>query len=128
MYCQKCQAQNEEHAQFCGNCGTNLRYTQQNLFTADNVSSALLLVYILIAFFSSVFQLIIQRALEIAYWESPWKYVMGGIWLISNVSLILPALAIKNMILKIVGIIFAVIVIIYHAYGNFEFMFKGLFE
>ena len=126
MYCQKCQSQNEESAHFCRNCGTNLRYTQQGLNTENNVSSILLLTYILITFFVVVVQLVIQRVLEIHYWESNWKYVLGLFWLISNISLILPALAIKNKFLKIIGIIFAVIIIIYNVYGNFEFMFRSL--
>jgi hypothetical protein len=125
MYCQKCQTQNEESAQFCRNCGANLRYTQTETKTGNDVSSTLLLVYILITFFAAVVQLVIQRVFSIPYWEGGWKYVMGLIWLISNISLILPALAIKNKSLKIIGIIFAAIVIIYHVYGNIEFLLRG---
>jgi hypothetical protein len=58
-------------------------------------------------------------------WEAPWKYVMGLIGIISNIRMILPALAIKNKSLKIIGIIFAVLMIIYHAYGNIEFMLRS---
>ena len=127
MYCQKCQTQNEESAQFCRNCGTNLRYTQTETKTGNDVSSTLLLVYILIAFFANVVQLVTQRVFSIFYWKSGsvWKYVMVLIWIISNISLILPALAIKNKSLKIIGIIFAAIVIIYHAYGNIEFLLRS---
>jgi len=121
MYCQKCQTQNEESAQFCRNCGANLRYTQSETKTGNDVSSTLLLVYILIAFFGAIVSFVITKFIG-SYWEGSWRYVMGIIWLISNISLILPALAIKNKSLKIIGIIFAAIVIIYHAYGNIEFM------
>jgi hypothetical protein len=124
MYCPKCQSQNEESAQFCRTCGANLRYPQVENQSND-VSSTLLLVYILIAFFATVIQLVIQRALSISCWESPWKYVMGLIWIISNISFILPALAIKNKSLKIIGIIFAAILVIYHAYGNIEFLMRS---
>lgn len=125
MYCQKCQTQNEESAQFCRNCGANLSYTQQELKTGNDVSSTLLLVYILVAFFAAIVQFLLQRAFEISYWETPWKYAMGLIWLITNISMILPALAIKNKSLKVIGIIFAALMIIYHSYGNIEFMLTG---
>jgi len=122
MYCPNCQSQNEENAQFCRNCGSNLWYTPD--LKQDN--DVLLLVYILIAFFAAVVQFVIQRVFSISYFgKSPWIYVMGLIWIISNISLILPALAIKNKSLKIIGIIFAAIIIIYHAYGNIEFMFNN---
>jgi hypothetical protein len=124
MYCQKCQTQNEESAQFCRNCGANLRYTQQEVKTENDVSSTLLFVYILIAFFGAIVNFTITKFAG-SYWEGSWRYVMGAIWLISNISLILPALAIKNKSLKIIGIIFAAIVIIFHAYGNIEFMLRS---
>lgn len=125
MYCPKCQNQNEETAQFCRNCGTNLYFSQHETKTENDVSSTLLLVYILIAFFAAIVQLVIQRVFSISYWESPWRYIMGLIWIISNISMILPALAIKNKSLKIIGIIFAALMIIYHAYGNIEFMLRS---
>ena len=125
MYCQKCQTQNEESAQFCRNCGANLRNTRQGLKTGNDVSSSLLFVYILIVFFAAIVQLVLQRVFPISYFESYWKYVMGSIWLISNISLILPALAIKNKSLKIIGIIFAAIIIIFHTCGNIELMLRG---
>jgi hypothetical protein len=122
MYCPNCQSQNKENAQFCRNCGSNLWYTPD--LKQDN--DVLLLVYILIAFFAAVVQFVIQRIFSISYFgKSPWIYVMGLIWIISNISLILPALAIKNKSLKIIGIIFAAIIIIYHIYGNIEFMFNN---
>jgi hypothetical protein len=122
MYCQKCQTQNEESSQFCRNCGANLRYTQTGIKTDSDMSSTLLFVYILIAFFAAVFQLLIYKVFSIPYWDSGWKYVVGVSWLISNISFILPALAIKNKPLKIIGIIFAAIVIIYNAYENIKFL------
>jgi uncharacterized membrane protein YvbJ len=69
VYCPKCQSQNEEGAQFCKNCGTNLCFQQEQ--KTDNV--------------------------------------MRISWIISNISLILTALAIKNKSLKIIEIIFAAI-------------------
>jgi hypothetical protein len=123
MHCPKCQFQNEENAQFCRNCGTNLHAPQVQQNQGNDNSSTLLLVYILVAFFVVIVQFVIQRTFSMSYWETPWKYVRGIIGLISGFSIILPALAIKNRQLKIIGIILAALLALYHAYANIAFTF-----
>jgi len=121
MYCLKCQNLNDESARFCGICGTNLRYTQQEIKTKNNLSSTLLLVYILIAFVAQIINLSIQTFLD-NWYDAPIKYIIGAFWLLQNCSFILIALSIKNIILKIIGIIFASLLIIYWIYSNVIFM------
>ena len=119
MYCPKCQNQTEDGAQFCRNCGTSLRYAPEQKQDND-ASSIMLLVYILILFINTLFQFVITEVSE--FQMETFKYVLGLMWIISNISLFLPALAIKNKPLKIVGIIFASIWIIYHVIQNIQWM------
>ena len=120
MYCPRCQNQTEDGAQFCRNCGISLQFVPENK-QDNNVSSIMLLAYILILFFATIIQFIIEKTFTSLY-ETPWKYIMGILWIISSISFILPALAIKNMYLKIAGIVIASIWIIYHVTQNIEWM------
>ena len=122
MYCQKCQTQNEESAQFCRNCGANLRYTQEQKQEND-VSSTLLVVFIIIAFICQLANFAITKFVYDWYFGGT-KFVVGCIWLIQGISFILPALSIKNKSLKIIGIIFASLMIIYSLYSNISFLIR----
>ncbi len=116
MYCPKCQSQNEENAQFCRNCGTNL-YAPQVEAKSDNTSSTLLFVYIAIMAISVLAQFAIQKF--VGYWyEGVWRYVQGTLWLIQNLTFILIPLSIKNKTLKIIGLVIAAVLIIY--WGIFQ--------
>jgi predicted amidophosphoribosyltransferase len=123
MYCPKCQSQNEENAQFCRNCGTNL-HTPQVETKEDNTSSTLLFMYIAIMAISVLAQFEIQNLVD-NWYEGVWKYVQGTLWLIQNLIFILIPLSIKNKALKIIGIVIAAILIIYWGYSNVEFMTRG---
>jgi hypothetical protein len=120
MYCPKCQSQNEETAKFCRNCGSNLHYSQE-VNNSKDTSSLLLFVFILITLISEIAQFAIQKLID-NWYESPAKYVQGSLWLLQYVSFILPAIAIKNKTLKIIGIILVLMLIIYWGYSNIKFM------
>ena len=45
-----------------------------------------------------------------------------SLWILSNLSMILIPLSIKNKSLKIIGLILTIIMAIYWTYGNVEFM------
>ncbi|MDR2972373.1 MAG: zinc ribbon domain-containing protein [Bacteroidales bacterium] len=124
MYCKKCQTQNEESAQFCSSCGARLDSVQQNAKSENLVSSTLLLVYVLITFFVTVVTTVFYKVWPIQYWEFPWRYFIGSIWIVNNLIFILPALAIKKIPMKIIGIIFASIVIIIRILDNINLMFR----
>jgi hypothetical protein len=122
MYCPKCQSQNEETAQFCRNCGSNLRYSQE-VSNNNDTSSLLLLVFILITLILNIANFAIEKLVD-NWYEGATRYVHGSLWLLGNISYILPALAIKNKTLKIIGIILVSMLIIYWGYSNIEFMVR----
>jgi hypothetical protein len=123
MYCPKCQSLNEENVQFCRICGSNLHY-QQVENQSNDVSSTLLVVFIAIAFVCQIAQFAIQSLVP-NWYSSPIKHVLGCLWIVNSISWILPALAIKNKVLKIVGIILVSLLVIYHLYSSIEFMMRG---
>ncbi|ANQ52762.1 zinc ribbon domain-containing protein [Flammeovirga yaeyamensis] len=120
MYCQKCQTQNEESAQFCRNCGTNLNILSES--KSDNgITDTLLFIFIIIAFISAIAQFTIQK-LDTNWYEGATKYIQGGFWILQNFSFLLIAIAIKNKPLKITAIIITVLLISYWLYTNVIFL------
>ena len=123
MYCQKCKTQNGTGAQFCGNCGAHLFYSQEVTKKESNVSGVLLFVYILIFFFVVLVELLVTTIMiGITFWEAPWKYILGVLYIVRSISVVLPAVAIKNKPLKIIGIIFAVILASYLVWRNLTWL------
>jgi len=118
MYCPSCQSQNEKNAQFCKNCGTKLFYAQEQN-PDSNVSSVILIVWIGIVFFVGIISAAIQSLVD-EWYAVPTKYVMICLNIIANVSHILPALAIRNKTLKIIGIVLVSIIVIYWVYRQIE--------
>jgi predicted acyltransferase len=122
MNCPKCQTQNEENAQFCRNCGTNLH--QVLMSNSDNKSSdILLIVFIIVALILNIAQFSIQKFVT-DWYQSPTKYIQGGFWILQNLSFLLIAIAIKNKPLKITGIILTVLLISYWLFTNIQFMLR----
>lgn len=122
MNCLRCNTPNEEGAKFCKNCGMDMNYTPSNENTDSKSSDNLLFIYLCLFF---VIRFVAQTAIEILvdnWYESPTKYIRSSLWILSNLSLILIPLAIKNKSLKIVGLIITSIMIIYWIYGNVNFM------
>ena len=122
MYCQKCHTQLtelEESAQFCRNCGANLRCVQEISKPESNVSSVLLLVFIVIALVISIINVSITK-LVYNWYFTEMRYVVTGLWIINGISLILPALAIRNKPMKIIGIVIASILIMWNIYSNVQ--------
>ena len=119
MDCQKCQIQNEENAQFCRNCGTNLRIIVES--KTSNNTDTLLLIFIIIAFVSAAVQFVMQKLIP-NWYEGTAKYIQGVLWILQNISFVLIAIAIKNKSLKTVGIIITVLMIIYWLYVNIVFL------
>lgn len=110
MNCPKCQTQNEGGAQFCRNCGTNLHYTQ-GIQQKKDISSILLVTYIIIVLVTVLAQDAI-KGLDAEYYKAPTIYFYAAISIVRNISYILPALAIKNKTMRVVGIIMASILIV----------------
>lgn len=122
MNCLRCNTKNEDGAKFCKNCGMNMNYTPSNEHTESKSSDNLLFIYLCLFF---VIGFVAQTAIEKSvdnWYESPTKYIRSSLWILTNLSLILIPLAIKNKTLKIVGLIITSIMIIYWIYGNVDFM------
>lgn len=122
MNCPKCQTQNEESAQFCRNCGTNLHYLPEatnNNKTAD----LLIMIFLIYMFVSSLTGFAIQKLVD-NWYEGTAKYIQIGMNLIWAFSPILLGIAIKNKTGKILGIILASIYTIYIVYSNIDWMLR----
>ena len=109
MYCPNCQEQNGKDALFCKNCGTELYHPQQE--TNDNTSSILLIIYLAIIMFSGIAQQLLTTLVE-DWYQTPVRFVYYVIGFISSACIILPALAIKNKTLKLIGIIMSSLLIV----------------
>ena len=110
MICPKCNRENEEGAMFCRYCGSSMNPVPEK---ESNISSILILVWI-----------IALVLLNITYYlcakfdmGSP-KTVYVGIQSIKDIIMILPAFAIKNRTLRIIGIILMSCLILWLMYGN----------
>ena len=117
MYCPNCQEQNGKDALFCKNCDAELYHPQQE--TNDNTSSILLIIYLAIIMFSGIAQRLVTVLVE-DWYQTPVKFVFYAIGFISSACIILPALAIKNTTLKIIGIILSSLLIIMSIYSYVE--------
>lgn len=120
MNCSICKAQNEDSAQFCRNCGSNL-YPSLEPNTDSKTADILLVIFIIIAFVSSVVNLAIEK-LDVDWYDGIFRYVRGGLWILQNLSLLLVAIAIKGKTLKIIGIIVISFVVINSIFNNVLFL------
>lgn len=120
MNCPKCQTQNDENAQFCRNCGTNMNIILESK-PNDRTADTLLIIFIIIAFISGISQFAIET-LDTNWDEGATKYLHGGFLILKNLSIILIAIAIKNKPLKITAIIITVLLVSYWLYINIVFL------
>ena len=121
MQCLRCNTQNDDGAKFCKNCGKNITYRPSNNNTNSKFSDTLLIIFLALTFFSALAQFAIQTRVD-NWYEGPTKYIQASLWILQNLSFILVPLSIKDTTLKIVGLIFTAVMIIYWIYGNVEFM------
>ena len=121
MQCLRCNTQNDDGAKFCKNCGKNITYGPSNDNTNSKFSDTLLTIFLALTFFSALAQFAIQTRVD-NWYEGPTKYIQASLWILQNLSFILVPLSIKDTTLKIVGLIFTAVMIIYWIYGNVEFM------
>ena len=91
--------------------------------TWDIIADILIVVYILLMFFNLVLNFLGPKIFDDWYY-GPTKYLQGFFWILSNLSLILVAIAIRNIYIKIFGILIALIIAFYNAYGNIEWMLQ----
>jgi len=87
----------------------------------DLIADIILVVYILLIFFSNAL-FFLGPILFDEWFYGPTKYVQGFFWILSHLSLILVGVAIKNIYIKIFGILIALIVALYNAYRDIEWI------
>lgn len=116
MNCSKCPTQNEDNANYCKNCGTNLYAIAEPRSGKVNTDN-LLLIYILVAVIAAVAEFSIRQVVP-NWYDSPVKYLQGSFWILQNLSFILIPFAIKNQTLKIIGLSISCLIVLYWLYQN----------
>jgi len=122
MICPKCNRENEDGALFCRHCGSSMNPVQNP--KESNISSVLILVWVIAVAVLSLATYCYTRFIDNWYSDAKTGYVI--LQLIHNVVMILPALAIKNKVMKIVGIIVMSLMIIWWIVQNIQFMMETL--
>lgn len=107
MKCPNCNHENDASARFCRNCGRDLSSTPSS--DGSENSSVLLLVFVSIMFCSGLIERCITTFVDNWYAIEGIYGICTLLWIVRNISVILPALAIKQKSLKIAGLILAII-------------------
>lgn len=117
MNCPKCGRETDADAVFCKSCGYDLSKPLEEK-GESNVSSILLFVFLAVLSCSTLINELITRFAD-DWYLSPGIYgVCTLLWTVRNMSFVLPALAIRNKPLKIVGLVLAVLYVVYAVVTN----------
>lgn len=120
MNCPKCNRENEDSALFCRYCGSSLKPIEKK---DSNISNVILLVWIILIGVFSIGAFLYTRFYNNWYEEGRWFYIT--IQIMHNLIMILPSLAIKDKILKIIGIFISICLIIWWVIGNIQFAMQS---
>ena len=115
MYCPTCQNQNNKNALFCKSCGTKLYHPQQEKKSRNSVSDKLLIIFCFVFFLFSF----AKFAVNFVGFGSGSYTIYHSLLVLCDVSIILPAMAIKNKALKFICVILISLVIIYGNWWRF---------
>jgi len=126
MNCFNCQNQNEKNALFCKECGTNLYSPQKGIISNTfetsveksnpDKSNVFLIVSVGIMLAANISIRIIQATVSDWWMLGIWRYIIDCLWLLQSAIWVLPALAIRNKNLKIIGFILCLVVAIWQIY------------
>ena len=114
MICPKCHHENENGSMFCRYCGASMNPVPEN---ESNTSSIIIFVWIIAVGVLSIITTLYTKFVD-NWYEGSSRMVYIGIQIIHNIVMILPAFAIKNKTLKIVGIILMAGLIIWWVFDN----------
>jgi hypothetical protein len=114
MICPKCHHENENGSMFCRYCGASMNPVPEN---ESNTSSIIIFVWIIAVGVLSIITTLYTKFVD-NWYEGSSRMVYIGIQIIHNIVMILPAFAIKNKTLKIVGIILMAGLIIWWVFNN----------
>jgi hypothetical protein len=131
MNCQKCNTENDQETKFCKNCGANIQPKVEvpaNTKTNSNLSDILLIIFIGVALITNTIIVVIQKIYPESYYPGSNRviighYILGLTWVLQNLSFILIPLSLKNKLMKLLGIIFMSLIVLYWLYNNLKFMF-----
>lgn len=98
-------------------CWGNLETSLDFPLPEQKTSNILLFVFISILFFVSSVDVLLST-LGVLTWIGAWGYIMRVLWIIFNISMILPAIAIRNNTLRIIGTVLALIYITFMMIRN----------
>jgi hypothetical protein len=122
MNCPKCKQENAMGTLYCKHCGSNL--LQSSIATFDQ-SSLFIGIYILITIGFTLIDAILpilSDSLGLELRSIHTLMSLGNI--LGNISFILLPLAIKDRLLKIIGIVVSIPFILYWVYTNFQHIIR----
>lgn len=108
MNCPNCNHPNEDGAKFCRNCGADLSSQEKGK------TSVLIFVYIATVFTLGIITCLITMFSTDWYKNKIIYVILTVCWIMTNLSILLPALAIKKKPLNIVAIILASIYAVFY--------------
>ncbi|WP_420574722.1 zinc ribbon domain-containing protein [Kordia sp.] len=117
MNCPNCRTEITGIQQFCMNCGTSLFPTKES--NSSKTSDTFIMIFLSFLFFSELIRFALQKIIP-NWYESPTKLLFIGLNLISGISVILLALAIKEKNKKTIAIILAALHALYIIYSNVD--------
>jgi len=125
MNCPRCQTENEQNAQFCRNCGTNLHSIPSINQSGNKTLDVLVFISIAYWFVVNLANSIIQK-LVVNWYDSPAKYFQIFTNILFAAIPILIAVSIRNKGLKIVAIVLAALLSISILYSNIDWLIREI--
>lgn len=130
MKCPKCYTENDPDANYCEHCGRRIIAARQHspLVFLYGVSMSDLLLFGTI---TGLFILnLCQAGMSLLNFTLSWQitnYISGALWILMNLLLFLPVLAIQNKSIKTVAIILATVYTVVAIIGNIKFIISTSF-
>ena len=119
MICPKCHCQSPDGAHYCSRCGAPVSVQAKGRM---DLSSILLIAWVVLVFLLSIAVFLYTKFVDGWYRETTTRAVYAGLLIAQDLTHILPAIAIKNLILKIVGIVIVAATIIWWVAQNVIFV------
>jgi hypothetical protein len=93
---------------------TNTTQTEEPVLTKDSkISDLMLLAFLALFLVNTFFQFVIQQLVD-EWYLYPTKYLSDFFYMLSNLSFFLIPVSIKNIILKVVGLVITLLFVCYY--------------
>lgn len=120
MNCPKCNRENDNGAMFCRYCGAPMCPNKNS--EDSNLSSVLIFVWVLLIGVFSVSRWVYTTYVDEWYTEARLGYVILSI--LQDLSILLPVFAIKNLSLKVVGMVVTFMLLVWWIVLDVKFFFQ----